>query len=174
MPYLRAATDAPFGAMPYDRTLRISRYNKDNAAARIFIGDFVILEADGSVAVAAAGDALLGVAAMGSAASTAEANFLVYDHPDQLFVVQEDSDSAFMAQTNVGNNADILATTGDTTTGRSAHELDMSNAAAATAQLRIVELHPVETSFATAAGNQRKVIVRINEHLLAGRGDAGV
>ena len=161
MPYLRTATDAPFGAVPEGPTARIRPYNKAvGYATRIFPGDFVTLASDGNVQVAAAGDVLLGVAAMNSAASTAEANFLVYDDPDQLFVVQNDDGGTALAQTNVGNNADILATTGDTTTGRSLHELDQSTAITATAQLRIVGLHPIETAFAA----NRKMVVRINEH----------
>lgn len=160
MPWLRTATDAPFGANPEGPVLRIRPYNKDAAAARIFPGDFVTLEADGNVAVAAAGDVLLGVAAMPSPNATAEANMLVYDDPHQLFVVQADDGGTALAQTNVGNNADILATTGDTTTGRSLHELDQSTAITATAQLRIIGLHPIETAFAA----NRKYIVQINEH----------
>ena len=165
MPYLRAGVDAPFGFMPYDGVLRITPYNKDAAAVRIFVGDAVIVEADGSVAVAAAGDVnIVGVAAEGSAASTAKTDFLVMDHPDQLFTVQADDGGTALAQTNVGNNCDLLATTGDTTTERSLHEMDQSTAVATTAQLRIVALHPIE---AGTFGANRKYVVRWNEHLYA-------
>lgn len=170
MPYLRAATDVPFGAMPYDGVLRVTPYNKDAAAVRVFVGDFMTLEADGSVAVAAAGDRLLGVAAMGSAASTAEANLLIYDHPDQLFVVQNDDSGVATAQTNVGNNADIVATTGDTTTERSLHEVSQTGWGTVSAQLKLMRLHPIETAF----GSNRKVVVRIAEHIYGTGSETGV
>lgn len=172
MPYLRNNVDAPFGAMPYDKVLRISPYNKAAGyATRIFPGDFVVLAADGNVNVAAAGDTnILGVAAMNSPASTAEANFLVYDHPDQLFVCQADDGGTALAQTNVGNNCDILATTGDTTTGRSLHEIDQSTAVATAANVRIMELHPVEDAF----GANRKYIIMITEHILRPAGTVGI
>lgn len=164
MPYLRAASDTPFGAIPTGVTYAPRAYRKDAAASRVFPGDFVILENDGNVAVASAGSRLLGVAAEPSANATADTEVLVYDHPDQLFAIQDDSDTTNVAETNIGNNADIVATTGDTTTGRSLHELDSSSAGTGTAQLRIVALHPIETGFASAAGNPRRWIVRINEH----------
>ena len=177
MPYLRANTDAPFGAMPYDGTLRIRPYNKVvGYATRIFPGDFVTLVAAGNVQVAAAGDRLLGVAAENSAASTAKGDFLVYDHPNQLFVVQNDDGGTALAQTNVGNNADILATAGDTTTGRSLHELDQSDAQTTTAQLKIVGAHECEDSTpgTRVFGANRKVIVRISEHIYGSGSESGV
>lgn len=172
MPYLKRATDNPFGFQPHDAVLRTTAYVKDSDAAAIYPGDAVVLANDGHVEVAAAADTnILGVAAMYSAASTQELNFLVYDHPDQLFVVQDDSDTTHIAETNIGNNGDIVATTGDTTLLRSRHELDSSNVAAtttATAQVRVIGQHPVEErSFATAAGSPRKWIVKFNEHLYA-------
>jgi len=164
MPYLRAAFDAPFGALPTGEIKRLRPYRKDSGASRIFPGDFVKMESDGNIAVAAATERLLGVAAEPSANATADTEVLVYDDPDQLFVVQDDSDTTHVAETNIGNNADIVATTGNTTTGRSNHELDSSGAGTGTAQLRILGLHPIETSFATAAGSPRRWIVQINEH----------
>lgn len=171
MPYLRANTDAPFGAMPYDVIRRISAYNKDAAAARIFPGDFVALSADGNVDVAAAGDRLVGVAAEGSANATAKTDFLVYDHPDQLFTAQADDGGTALAQTNVGNNCDILATTGDTTTGRSLQEIDQSTAITGSAQVKIVALHPIE---AGTFGANRKYVVRIAEHIYGSGTESGV
>lgn len=167
MPYLRTNTDAPFGAIPYDRVLRITPYVKlASYGTRIFKNDFVTLAADGGVNVAAAGDVLLGVAAGDSAASTLDNNFLVYDDPEQLFTVQNDDGGTALAQTNVGNNCDILATAGDADTATSRHEIDQSTAGTVTAQLRIVRAHPIEDSPAGTPiyGANRKVIVKINEH----------
>lgn len=165
MPYLRAAADAPFGALPTGEIKRLRAYRKDASASRIFPGDFVKMESDGNIAVATAGDRLLGVAADPSANATADTEVMVYDDQDQLFVIQDDSDTTNVAETNIGNNADIVATTGNTTTGRSNHELDSDTAGTGTAQLRMLGLHPIEAgSFASAAGSPRRWIVRINEH----------
>lgn len=177
MPYLRAAVDTPFGAMPHGEVLRLSPYSKDASAVAIYPGDFVTLEADGGLGVATTSQALiLGVAAEYSAASTAKTDFLVYDHPDQLFVIQDDSDTTGMTESSIGNNADITVTTGNTTTLRSAHEIDSSTAATtATLALKILALHPVEArSFATTTGEWRKWIVAINSHQSKGYETVGI
>ena len=172
MPYKRLNTDAPFGAIPYDETKRISPYNKAAGyATRIFPGDFVTLASDGNVNVAAAGDRLLGVAAEDSAASTAKTDFMVYDHPDQLFTAQADDGGTALAQTNVGNNCDILATAGDTTTSRSLHEIDQSTAGTGTAQVKLVALDPIE---AGTFGANRKYVFRIAEHIYGSGSESGV
>mgnify|MGYP001596822290 FL=1 len=171
MPYLQPATDTPFGAMPYGRVISLQKYRKDASAARIYPGDFVILEADGNVAPATAGALnLIGVAAEGSAGSTADTEVLVYDSPEQLYVCQDDGDTTAMDETSIGANADLIAGVGSTVTDRSAHEIDSSSATNATANLAIKGLHPMEldsgrVGFATASGQQRKWIVKINEHL---------
>jgi hypothetical protein len=171
MPYLQPATDTPFGAIPYGRIYSLTKYRKDASAARIYPGDFIIMEADGNVAPATAGALnIIGVAADASAGSTADTEVMVYDDPNQLFVVQDDSDGTAMDETSIGANADILATAGNTTTDRSAHEIDSSSVTASTANLAIKGLHPMEldsarVGFATATGQWRKWIVKINEHL---------
>lgn len=172
MPYLQPATDTPFGAIPHGPVLSVGKYRKDASAARIYPGDFVMMENDGNVAPATAGSTeIVGVAAEGSAGSTADTEVLVYDHPDQLFVCQDDNDTTHIAETNIGNNCDLIAGAGNTLTNRSAHEIDSNTATDAAANLRIVALHPMEldggrTGFvsAAAAGNQRKWIIRIAEH----------
>lgn len=172
MPYLRRNTDAPFGFMPYDGVLRINAYNVASGyATRIFPGDAVTLASDGNVEVAAAGDRLLGVAVEGSLASTADTEFLVYDHPDQLFVGQADDGGTALAQTNIGNNCDILATAGDADTNRSRHEIDQSTAGTGSAQMKLVALHPVEGG---TFGANRKYVVRIAEHLYGSGTETGV
>ena len=171
MPYLQRAVDKPFGLMPSGGPQRIRAYNKDVLAARIFPGDVVMREADGNVAVITAGTEtnILGVSAEPSAALTADTEVLVYDDPEQEFVCQDDSAGAFFAQTNEGENAAIVVTTGNTTTDRSNHELDISTAGTPAAPLKIVRLHPFETGFAAANGNPRRIIVKINpaNHLYA-------
>ncbi|MDI6760925.1 MAG: hypothetical protein QMD05_08860 [Candidatus Brocadiaceae bacterium] len=148
----------------------MNRYKKDASASRVYFGDTVILEADGNVAVAAAGDRLLGVSAQDSTASTAE-DLLVIDDPDAIYSCQDDGVGTTSAQTHVGNNVDILATTGNTTTGRSAHELDISTVGTASAQFRIVDL---DRTPGNDWGANARILVRINEHIFNQATAAGI
>ena len=127
-----------------------------------------------TIAVAAAGDALRGVAigfsplqsnleTLHRAASTARLVYVV-DAPDVVFEVQSDEGGAALALVDVGENADILYTAGSATTGRSAVELDSSTHATTAAQLRIL-------GFARREGNEPgnnygKALVVIAEHEL--------
>lgn len=167
MPWLRKATDTPFGLRPYDEVKRIRPYNKSTACAAVYPGDPVVKAAGNTIAVGGASSTqYLGVAAMYSPVSTAEANFLVYDHPDQLFVCQDDGDTTAMTSTHTGMNVDLTTTTGDTSTLQSKVELD-SDTAAITAGLamKVLGLHEIEdASYATAAGQQRKWVVMFNAH----------
>ena len=178
MPYLRAATDGPFGAIPYGKTLRIRPYLKDASAVAIYPGDFVILETDGGVGVATTGSTtILGVAAEYSAASTRKVDFLVYDHPDQEFAIQDDSDTTAMDEaTGPGLRANITVTTGSTTRLRSLHEVDSDTAnTTSTLALNVLGLHPIEDgSYATATGQWRKWIVTINNHIFGYIGRTGI
>lgn len=177
MPYLRAATDSPFGAMPYGKTLRVRPYLKDASAAAIYPGDFVILETDGGIGVSATGSTtILGVAAEYSAASTSKTDFLVYDHPDQEFTMQDDGDTTAMDEASIGLRANITVTTGSTTLLRSAHEIDSDTAATtSTLALNVIGLHPIEArSFATTTGQWRKWVVKINNHIFGYVGRTGI
>ena len=168
MPYMRPNADTPFGFVPYDEIKRVRPYLKDASAAAIYPGDAVILEADGGVAVAPVSSTQnLGVAAEYSAASTAKNDFLVYDHPDQLFYVQDDGDTTAMSETEIGLNVDLITTTGDTTTLRSKHEIDSSSAATtAGLAMKVLGLHEMEArNFATTTAQQRKWVVGWNAHL---------
>jgi len=168
---MRKATDAPFGFVPFDQVLQITAYRKDASAARVYPGDVVTLEADGNIAPYTAGVIPLGVAAEGSAGSTADTEVLVYDHPYQRFMVQDDSDTTHMAETEIGTTVAIVTTAGNTTTDRSNMEIDSSTAAAGGGAARPVlvrMLHPIEDgSFADAAGKQRRWIVSFGLHALA-------
>jgi len=66
------------------------------------------------------------------AASTVSANAVayVYDHPDTIFAIQNDSVGATPAAADIGNQADFTPTAGtggSTSTGLSSVELDTSN-----------------------------------------------
>ena len=167
MPWNRPATDTPFGFRPYGAVLRVRPYLKDASAAAIYPGDVLIPEADGGVAVAGVSATnTLGVAAEYSAASTAKNDFMVYDHPDQLFYVQDDGDTTAMSETEIFLNVDMITTTGDTATFQSLHEIDSSSAATTVGlACKVLGLHEMEgRSFATTTGQQRKWIVQFNAH----------
>jgi hypothetical protein len=167
--------DVPQGFAPYDAVLRITPYTKDAAAPAIYAGDVVVMEADGGIGLAATGSVpIVGVAAETSPAATAKSDFLVYDHPDQLFYAQDDGDTTAMTATEVGCNANIVVTAGSG--GHSNHEIDASTAAVTAAlALKILGLHPVEKgSFATGAGTPRLWIVRFNNHVQNSAGLAGI
>jgi len=85
----------------------------------------------------------------------------VYDDPNQLFLIQ---DEGTLAQTNVGNNADIATyAAGSTINGQSKVELS-STAAATAATFRIVRISedPENSDVSSANANW---VVRYNEHL---------
>ena len=152
-------------------------------ASNIFAGDLVILKDDGFLDVAAAGSTnCIGVfqgaqwvdvdgtvrfekqwpsgrATLGAAPARA----FVFDDPNIVFQAQ----TSTCAQTNVGNNADITATAGNTATGMSRQSINMAGAAAATAQIRILGLMPDADEGAFA-----RVECLINEHQL--RATAGI
>lgn len=65
----------------------------------------------------------------------------VADDPDLMFEAQEDSDGGALSETDVGQNIDLVAGSGDTTYGMSGWELDSSTAATgSTLQCRIERL----------------------------------
>lgn len=177
MPFLKKATDNPFGFRPDQVPLQVSPYTIDASAAIVYPGDIVIVEADGALGIAAAGSVnCVGAAAGYNAASTAASRFLVYDHPEQRFVGQDDGAVGIMTATSIGANVDLLATTGDTTTRQSLQELDSSSATTtATLVFKVLALHEIENlSYATTTGEQRKWLVKINNHLHAGYQQVGI
>lgn len=182
-----ANVDRPSGARvvgtldgsPVSGTIRTRAVDSSNSTA-IFPGDFVILEDDGNVApyTGTGGGNLLGVCVgvkvnrsvaatehPGYLPASTAGSILVAEGPNLLFEIQEDDDGTALTTAAIGSNADVLATAGSTTTGRSAHELDRSkitDGSPGTAQLRIIALADREDN---AAGDYAKWIVRINEHV---------
>lgn len=86
----------------------------------------------------------------------------VVDDPNVLFEVQEDSDGTTLTAAAVYGYADVLATAGSSTTGRSAMELDRSSIGDSAATLQVYRLVDREDN---ALGDYAKWLVRINEHL---------
>jgi hypothetical protein len=162
-----ANQDQPRGLEPKGSPLRKNKYVSGSA---VYPGDAVKLDSSGRVAVAAASDALCGVAA--SYASAAGEDVWVWDHQDQLFCVQAD-DADIDAQTDIGLNYDILATAGSSAFKISRMELD-SSSGATTATLPL-KLLAIEARPNNALGAQVDCIVKINNHQLSGgTGSAGV
>lgn len=179
--------NAPFGFRPVRHLaggqIRQNEYPiASGLASNIFNGDLVVLKNDGKLDKAAAGDiTIIGVFAGvrwtdadGSARfekywptgqvtqGAQDAVALVYDDPHTVFEVQCLTGTVF-AQTHVGNNADINAGAGNTLTGRSAHSIDISAAAAATAQIRILGISKAVNN---DYGDSARVEAMINEHQL--------
>ena len=126
MPYLKKATDAAFGLAPYTAALRVAQYVKASTT-NIFAGNLVILDSSGEVTslttLGGAANLVLGVAAETTLSASAGTTVMVYDHPDQLYVCQEDSDGTALSQTLVGNVFQVTGLTPGTaaqvTRGRS-------------------------------------------------------
>lgn len=186
-----ANKDAPFGLKPSSKLG--SNYNSEGvteykiasgASGNIFSGDLVKMANTGTILVAAAGDQALGVFRGcqytdssgdviyspywpdGTVASDAVA--FVVDDPDALFEVQSAATGS-VVQTVVGNNADIVYTSGSTITGISAVEIS-GTTAATSAQLRIVGVStdPDNSTLGTGSASANvNLIVKINEHFYA-------
>lgn len=99
--------------------------------------------------------------------STIAGYVLVADHPQQLFIAQEDGDSNAIDLAECGTNANIVSATlcaGDSNTGMSTQEID-SDSASATAALNVNLLHPHEDDTPANDTNcNARWIVQINEH----------
>jgi hypothetical protein len=160
-----ANADRARGLQPYEEVKRESPYV---AGGTVYPGDAVKLDNSGRIVVAAASDALQGVAAH---YATSGNPVMVWDHPDQKFVAQA-ATGVSIAQTDMGLNADIVANSPDSTYRQSRHEIDGSSIATtpATLQLRLLAISP---AIDNAAGDMAKVVCVINSHQLKA-GTAGV
>lgn len=176
----RGATPVRYlGGAPYNGAANPYSVDSSNGTA-IFVGDFIIREADGNVApyTGSSGGNLLGVCvAVGTNATTyvdpdnlsrrhlpasTAGTVLVADEPDVVFVVQEDDGGTALVAGDAGANCDVLATAGSTTTGQSAHEVDRSTITTSAAQLRLIRLLDRSDN---AHGDFAKWEVMINEHV---------
>jgi len=155
-----ANKDLPQGFRPYGRVKQVAVMEAGSAC---YPGDFVSLASDGQVDPTGAGSTILGLCL--SYASAAGQKVLVSVDPEQLYVGQAD-ESEIDAQTDIGNNCDIVATGGNTTYKTSRQEIDSSTIGASAAQLTIVGL---DRGADNAFGEFAEVIVRINEHQAFGK-----
>lgn len=155
-----ANKDRPNGATPFGKPLRVGAYVAD---AICYPGDFVKQHVDGTVEPVSAGaTGAIGVAANYAAA---DAEVMVWDHPDQKFVVQSDSTNPD-AQADIGLNYNLVATGGSTTYKASRMELD-DNTGATDSNLPL-KLLGIERQVGDALGANAKCIVTINNHQLSG------
>lgn len=106
--------------------------------------------------------------AIGEVGDTIVAGYvLVADHPEQLFLAQEDGEGNAIDLDEIGQNCDLIAGTlcaGNTTTGISKMELDSDSAGAAAAlQFKLIRPHEDDTA-ANDTNHYCRWIVQANEH----------
>ena len=102
-------------------------------AAIVYPGDMVHWDGSGRLNSAASSDSNFGVA-VSYAPAVAGTTVYVMDTANCVFTVQADA-AAFTDDTEIGNYFDVTATTGDTTTLQSKHELDDNASTADTLEL---------------------------------------
>ena len=91
----------------------------------------------------------------------------VLDDPNQLYIIQA---SASLAQTDMGNNADVSGSTGSTVNGISYMVLDTTTKATTAAlNLKMVGIYDVPSN---TFGSYVQVVVKINEHRYGSSGVA--
>lgn len=148
------------------KAARVRYYDK--GANAIYPGDVLTLIAAGKADVSAAGDKVLGVAAeYKSAASTDKV--AVYDDPEEEFIVQVSA--GYVDPTDVGQNANIVATAGDSTLKESNHAIDSTTfAVTATLQFKIMGLYVHGDN---ASGTNAIIRVKPNNHFF-NAGVAGI
>lgn len=153
-----ANPNAPFGFEPIKsdgKENKVSYFEK--TAAAILRGDSVSMTATGQIRSSVAGEQACGIAA--ESATAAATSIAVYDDPSQEFMVQADT----FSQTDVGLNADIVATAGDTVLSHSKHSINQATAAVtATLQYKILGLM---SRGSNATGAFAIIKVKPNNHM---------
>lgn len=152
-------TKVGFRALP--PILGANIYEVDASAAVIYKGDVIDPQNDGAVAAAAADSAIHLGATDDYSAGTTAGEIYVYDNPHQVFQCRDDGDAA-LAQTNVFNNFDHVATAGDSSLLISGHVLDSEDSSGTgTAGFRLLGLVAAPDN---AIGENALWRVVINEH----------
>ena len=169
----------PIGKVGQNRDAQgLSEYSIAASSAAIYQNDPVIMAATGEIEVGAAGDVLLGSlnGVFYTDATTSKptwANHLnaantatdivgfVSDDPYERFEVQS---AGTVAQTNIGNCADIVYAAGDSANYVSKVEISGTMAASA-AQLKIIGVSKDPDNDELGAANAN-VVVTINEHFM--------
>ena len=178
-----ANVDAAFGMRPVRHLsggqIRANEYKiASGTSSNIFTGDCVKLLSTGYIDVAAAGNRLLGVFAGAQyTASDGEVKFVryfptgtatqgsgdvtayIYDDPNIVYAVQSAGSADFA---DIGNLADIVVGSGDTTTGQSKVEVS-GTTGTGTANLRILRKYDDPKN---SYGTNGVLEVTIHEHEL--------
>lgn len=177
-----SATSAPFGLKPLRHpsgTMRQMRGTIASGASAIYKNSPVKYAADGSIAVAAAGDAFLGAfvgcefTASGkrfvqnyfpNGAVTSDAICYFYGDPEIVYAIQADGT---VDQADIGSHGDFTnAGTGSTSTGMSTATITATAVTSLTAQLQVLGLYPIEGN---AWGDTYTIVeVQIAEHQTRG------
>ena len=183
-----ANTNAPFGLKPigklgsgYNSTGTTEYDILTGTTGTIYTGDPVKMVNTGGIAVAAAGDLLLGVfqgchytdssgdkifsPVWTTLTATSDCKAAVVDDPDALFEVQSAATGS-VTQTDVGLNGDIVYAAGSSISGVSGVKIS-GTMAAGTAQLRIMGTSNDPSNNALGTGSLStnvNFIVRIAEH----------
>lgn len=144
----------------------------DVTAASVSIGAIVGFQ-DGNGAGLAGGDPFLDVSDLG-ATLLDRPYVLVADHPDQMYLIQEDTGGSALTQAAVGATMFGVygATSGNDNTGWTRLELDRSGIATTTAGfVTLLQLVDTLNSDGTknAFGNYAKLKVRLSHHQLSGQ-----
>ena len=166
-----ANTDRPMGFAPKGPLLRQNYYSvgASNTPA-IFQNDIVMAEADGKVGAATAASVTkLGSAMNYIAVSTAttDANpLMVSDHPDQLYVAQDDGSQDPPVQGEIFQGADHADGAGSTVTLLSGHELALSTGGISAGGFVILDSVNREDNDITAINADWIVQLNIGEGLL--------
>ena len=191
-----ALYDAPFGFIPYGPVLRVQRYAVNTAPVLNFSPGDVVLPGgaivstpkgylmdvlDAAVIVTATpalgaitsvededGAPLQYMAAGRVGNGTIAGYLMIADHPDQIYLAQEDDGGSVAIDLVDGSmNADIASATVDapnTETGRSTQQID-SSSIATTATLTIKLIRPHEDDIpAVDASPYVRWVCQINEH----------
>jgi hypothetical protein len=171
-----ANSDLPRGFRPAGRIYHVGIYV---AGGTVYPGDAVKFETGAAnttqfrarVVAGTAGAALCGVAANYAVSGDI---IRVYDDPAQLFIGQAD-DASFDDNADLGLNASILATSGNTTFKTSQMEIDASTlATTATLECKVLGLVKRQDG-KNAFGANAELIFKINNHQLGtSTGTAGV
>lgn len=148
------------GMVPKGMAARANRYV---AGGAIYPGDPVKLDSSGRVVVAAASDALCGAAA--SYASGAGVDVLVFDDPNQLFVIMEKL-GGVAAQTDLNLNYNFSA--GSNTTYKVSRATLDDTTGGTSSILPLKALAIEQRAGDDGLGSQAKLVVRINNHQLDG------
>jgi len=187
-----ANSDRPRGLTPVNRdgsvyTGSVRAFNVDSSnGTAIFVGDPVVMEADGNVTPAGTNGDVLGVV-QGvkidlDVAKTEHPGFLpastqgeVYvqvANGEDMFLIQEDSAGSSLTKADVGQTVPFVAGSGNTNTGRSAFELDSS--AHGTGSDHSAILIALDDRPDNSTGTNADWIVQINRPQFKGHGRSGV